>query len=677
VRFAASRVEGKAADLTTLSCCSAKSTWNLYEGNEQKAAMDAAVHSPLPAPATELTQHGPKEPLPALMLGAVGVVYGDIGTSPLYTMKEVFVGPHPLALDRLHIFGVLSLIFWSLMLVVTIKYVLVAMRADNRGEGGSFALLSLIARNFEGTRWTRSLVLMGVLATCLFYGDAMITPAVTLLPAVEGLAVAEPELQRLILPITIAILIGLFVVQRRGTAKVGRMFGPIIVTYLAVLAVLGIAKIMERPEILRALSPAWGLAFFLGNPGVGFLALGSVFLAVTGAEALYADMGHFGRRAIGLSWVTFVYPCLMLNYLGQGALLMMNPEAAANPFYLMAPEWGRLPLVGIATLACIVASQAVISGAFSVTHQAVQLGFLPRLKTEHTSEKAAGQIYIPAVNWTLLAMVILLVLGFQQSTRLASAYGIAVTGTMLITTVMLGFLVFQVWNWNKLLAAATIGLFLGVDSIFFASNITKVADGGWFPLLIAAVTFTILTTWAKGRQLMRERLAQSALPLPVFIKSVAKSVHRVRGTSVFLSTSADSVPAALLHNLKHNQVLHERVLILNVKVEEVPYVAEANRVEVHEAGEGFYRVILHYGFMEEVDIPRDLSQLKTCGEPFNMMSTSFFLGRQKLIPSKKMPGMALWREKLFAWMMKSSESAMEFFKLPTNRVVELGSQLQI
>jgi KUP system potassium uptake protein len=375
--------------------------------------------------------------------------------------------------------------------------------------------------------------------------------------------------------------------------------------------------------------------------------------------------------------VTFVYPCLMLNYLGQGALLMMNPEAAANPFYLMAPEWGRLPLVGIATLACIVASQAVISGAFSVTHQAVQLGFLPRLKTEHTSEKAAGQIYIPAVNWTLLAMVILLVLGFQQSTRLASAYGIAVTGTMLITTVMLGFLVFQVWNWNKLLAAATIGLFLGVDSIFFASNITKVADGGWFPLLIAAVTFTILTTWAKGRQLMRERLAQSALPLPVFIKSVAKSVHRVRGTSVFLSTSADSVPAALLHNLKHNQVLHERVLILNVKVEEVPYVAEANRVEVHEAGEGFYRVILHYGFMEEVDIPRDLSQLKTCGEPFNMMSTSFFLGRQKLIPSKKMPGMALWREKLFAWMMKSSESAMEFFKLPTNRVVELGSQLQI
>jgi KUP system potassium uptake protein len=636
------------------------------------AVTETAVHADNPS-----THHGPKEPLPALMLGAIGVVFGDIGTSPLYAMKESFLGPHPLAVDRLHIFGVLSLIFWSLMLIVTVKYVLVAMRADNKGEGGSFALLSLIARNFEGKRWTRSLVIMGVLATCLFYGDAMITPAVTLLPAIEGVAVAEPGLTPLIIPITIAILIGLFVVQRRGTAKVGRMFGPIIVTYLLVLAALGIAKIIERPEIIGALSPTWALKFFLYNPKLGFLALGSVFLAVTGAEALYADMGHFGRHAIGLSWLTFVYPCLMLNYLGQGALLLMNPAAAVNPFYLMAPEWGRLPLVAIVTLACIVASQAVISGAFSVTHQAVQLGFLPRLRTEHTSEKAAGQIYIPAVNWILLAMVILLVLGFKQSTRLASAYGIAVTGTMLITTAMLGILVFQVWRWNRLLAAATIGLFLAVDSIFFASNITKVLDGGWFPLLVAAVTFTILTTWAKGRELMRERLARDALPLPVFIKSVATSVHRVRGTSVFLSTSAATVPAALLHNLKHNQVLHQRVLILNVKVEEVPHVPDSKRVEIHEAGHGFYRLILHYGFMDEPDIPLALASIKTCGEPFNMMSTSFFLGRQKLIAARKAPGMALWREKLFAWMLKSSESAMEFFKLPTNRVVELGSQLQI
>jgi KUP system potassium uptake protein len=388
-------------------------------------------------------------------------------------------------------------------------------------------------------------------------------------------------------------------------------------------------------------------------------------------------MGHFGRRAIGWSWLTLVYPCLTLNYLGQGALLLVHPAAAQNPFFLMAPDWARLPLVFIATAATIIASQAVISGAFSVTHQAVQLGFLPRLKTEHTSEKALGQIYIPAVNWGLLFMVCVLVLGFRESGRLASAYGIAVTGTMFITTVMLGFLVFQVWRWNRLLATATIGTFLLVDGTYFASNITKIPDGGWFPLLVAAISFTVLTTWAKGRQLMRDRLASSALPLAVFIKSVAKSVHRVRGTSVFLSSSSEVVPAALLHNLKHNQVLHERVLILNVKVEEVPHVPVEKRVEVHSAGEGFYRVILHYGFMEEVDIPRDLSQLKTCGDVFNMMSTSFFLGRQKLIASRKVAGMALWRERLFAWMLKSSESAMEFFKLPTNRVVELGSQLQI
>ncbi len=641
-----------------------------------RAVDDIPAHKVEPAAATP-APHSPEEPLPKLMLGAIGVVYGDIGTSPLYAMKESFLGPHPLSVDRLHIFGVLSLIFWSLMVVVTAKYVFVAMRADNKGEGGSFALLSLIARNLGEKRWTKTLVLMGVLATCLFYGDAMITPAVTMLPAIEGLAVVEPQVQPLIIPITIAILIGLFAIQRRGTGTVGGWFGPIILAYLASLAGFGLMRILERPEIIAALSPSWAMRFFLVNPKLSFLALGSVFLAVTGAEALYADMGHFGRRAIGLSWLTLVYPCLMLNYLGQGALLLEHPAAVANPFYLMAPDWGRLPLVAIATLACIVASQAVISGAFSVTHQAIQLGYLPRLKTEHTSEKAAGQIYILAVNWLLLAMVILLILGFRQSTRLASAYGIAVTGTMLITTTMLGVLVFQVWRWNRLLAFATIGLFFVVDSIFFASNITKVADGGWFPLLVAAISFIILTTWAKGRALMRQRLQESALPLSVFIKSTASSVHRVRGTSVFLSTSADVVPAALLHNLKHNQVLHERVLILNVKVEDVPHVPARRRVEIHDSGDGFYRVILHYGFMQEVDIPGDLAGIKTCGEPFNMMRTSFFLGRQKLVASSKKPGMAVWREKLFAWMLKNSESAMEFFKLPTNRVVELGSQLQL
>ena len=551
----------------------------------------------------------PSEPLPKLMLGAIGVVYGDIGTSPLYTMKESFLGPHPLAVDRPHIFGVLSLIFWTLMMIVTFKYVGVAMRADNKGEGGSFALLSLIARNLEGKKkWTGGLVILGVLATCLFYGDAMITPAISVLSAVEGLEIVQPGFQPLVIPVSIAILIGLFLVQSRGTATVGNLFGPIMLVYFAVLAALGITNILKHPEIVGILNPLWAIRFFGYNPKLAFLALGSVFLCVTGAEALYADMGHFGRKAINFSWLLLVYPCLILNYMGQGALLLSKPAAAINPFYLLAPESLRLPLVFLATIATIIASQAVISGAFSVTHQAVQLGFLPRLRTEHTSATARGQIYIPAANWGLLLMVLVLVLGFRESGKLASAYGIAVTGTMLITSVMLGVMMVYVWKWNRLVAYGATALFLIVDGAYFASNITKIPDGGWFPLLIAAISFTVLTTWAKGRQLMRQRLSESALPLQVFIKSAAASVHRVRGTSVFLSTSADTVPAALLHNLKHNQVLHTRVLILNVKVEEVPHVATAKRIEVHNAGEGFFRVVLHYGFMEEVDIPRDLAR---------------------------------------------------------------------
>ena len=625
----------------------------------------------------ERPHHRPGEALPKLMLGAIGVVYGDIGTSPLYTMKESFLGPHPLAVDPLHIFGVLSLIFWSLMLVVTIKYVFVAMRADNHGEGGSFALLSLIARNFgPKTAWASTLVTLGVLATCLFYGDAMITPAISVLSAVEGLTIVHPGLQPVVVPIAIGILVALFLVQARGTAKMGNLFGPVMLLYFAVLATLGLSNILRHPDIVGIVNPEWAVRFFLADPKLAFLALGSVFLCVTGAEALYADMGHFGRRAINFSWLILVYPCLILNYMGQGALLLSTPAAAENPFYLMAPDWARFPLVGIATAATIIASQAVISGAFSVTHQAVQLGFLPRLKTEHTSEKAAGQIYIPAVNWGLLLMVIALVLGFRESGRLASAYGIAVTGTMLITTLMLAVLVFQVWRWNKLLATLTIGTFLLVDGSFFASNITKIPDGGWFPLLVAAVTFTILTTWATGRRLLRERLEEVSLPLPVFIKSAVASAHRIKGTSVFLSASPDSIPSALLHNLKHNQVLHDRVLILTVRIEAVPHVDRAHRSECEDMGKGFFRVILHYGFMDDPDIPRGLGSLEGCGGAFHPMSTSFFLGRQKVIPSKR-PGMAEWREKLFAWMMQSSESAMDFFKLPTNRVIELGTQVEI
>ncbi|WP_431358205.1 potassium transporter Kup [Sphingomonas brevis] len=618
----------------------------------------------------------PKEPLPTLMLGAIGVVFGDIGTSPLYAMKESFIGPHPLAADPVHIFGVLSLVFWMLMMVVTFKYVAVTMRAHNKGEGGSFALLALISRTVEGGKWTAGLVTMGVLAAALFYGDAIITPAISVLSAVEGLAVAEAGLAPLILPVSVGILIGLFLIQARGTARVGAIFGPVVLVYFATLAVLGVTNIMARPEILGALNPVWAVRFFEVDPGTAFLALGSVVLAVTGAEALYADMGHFGRKAIGISWLTLVYPCLTLNYLGQGALLLGNPQAVSNPFFLMAPEWARLPLVGIATLATIIASQAVISGAFSVTRQAIQLGFLPRLSILHTSAKAAGQIYIPVVNWTLLVAVVLLVVGFQASTGLAAAYGIAVTGTMFITTCMVGVAMFRIWKWKPIVAWPVIGLFVVIDGVYFASNLTKFVDGGWFPLLVAAVVFVVLTTWSSGRRIMRERLAEGAIPLAVFIKSTAGSLHRIRGTSVFMASSAETIPSAMLHNIKHNQVLHERVVILTVQIEEVPHWPPEKRSVVTRHGEGFNRVVLRYGFMDEIDVPHDLANTPLAGAPFNLMTTSFFLGRQKLIASKR-PGMALWRERLFAWMNKNSESAMEFFKLPTNRVVELGSQLEI
>jgi KUP system potassium uptake protein len=614
--------------------------------------------------------------MPALALGAIGVVFGDIGTSPLYALKESFVGPHPLAVDAAHIYGVLSLIFWSLTLIVTIKYVFIILRADNRGEGGSLALLALLSRKLPGSRRAKSMVLLGVLATALFYGDAIITPAISVLSAVEGLIVVQAGLEPLVLPISIGILVGLFFIQSHGTAKVGVIFGPVVLIYFATLAFLGIANIIAHPEILGVVNPVWAVNFFALDPGLAFLALGSVVLAVTGAEAIYADMGHFGRRPIAFAWLWVAFPCLLLNYMGQGALLLDSPEAAANPFYLMAPEWARLPLVAIATMATIIASQAVISGAFSVTQQAVQLGFLPRFNIRHTSEKAHGQIYIPAVNWAMLILVIALVLMFRQSTNLASAYGIAVTGTMFITTCMLGQLLFSVWRWNKWLAGGVTVLFLLIDGAYFASNLAKIPDGGWFPLVVGAVAFTLLTTWAAGRKLMRERMDEGAMPLEVFIQSATGSAGRVPGTAVFLSSSPEGVPSALLHNIKHNKVLHERVLIMTVVVEQVPHVPEEQRVDVVEAGGGFFRVTLRYGFMEEVDVPAALRTLDSCGAKFKMMDTSFFLGRQKLIASSR-PGMALWREKLFAWMMRNSESAMQFFKLPTNRVVELGSQLEI
>ena len=610
-----------------------------------------------------------------LAFGAVGVVYGDIGTSPLYAMKEVFVGHHPLAVDRLHIFGAMSLIFWSLMLIVTIKYVALILRADNKGEGGSLALLALIQQSIGGGKWSAGLVMLGIAATALFFGDAMITPAISVLSAVEGLTTVNQGLTPLVLPISIAVLVGLFVIQRHGTDTIGKLFGPVMSLYFLVIATLGVIQIAQNPSVLTALNPIWAVRFFTYNPTLAFLALGSVVLSVTGAEALYADMGHFGRRPITIAWIWLVFPALLINYLGQSALLLRLPEAAQNPFYLMAGESLRLPLVILATLATIIASQAVITGAYSVIQQAMQLGLIPRLRIEHTSEKAAGQIYVPAANWLLMFLVILLVLGFRESSNLAAAYGIAVTGTMFITAVMLGVLARRVWGWPNWLVGLVIGLFLLIDGLYFASNLTKVPDGGWFPLLIGTIAFIMLTTWARGRKLVAERLNQASMPLQVFIRSAARSARRVPLTAVFMTSARDGVPPALLHNLKHNMVLHDRNILLTVKIEPIPHVDPAKRSTSEDLGEGFYRVTLHYGFMEESDVPAALASVD-CGGAYEPMKTSFFLSRQTLLVTAR-PGMMVWREKLFAWMLRNSESAMAFFKLPTNRVVELGSQVEI
>jgi KUP system potassium uptake protein len=551
------------------------------------------------------------------------------------------------------------------------------MRCDNNGEGGSLALYALIQRRLGAAAPQRWLLIGALFATALFYADAMLTPAISVISAVEGLGVVSAAFDPYIVWIALAILISLFAIQRHGTERVGKLFGPIMLLYFFSIATMGVHHIIGYPQVLRALSPAYIWGFFVEHPLYSFLSLGAVIYAVTGTEALYADMGHFGRKPITVAWLYLVFPALILNYMGQAAMLIQHPQFVDNPFFHMVPPSLTIPLLVIATLATIIASQAVISGAFSVTQQAIQLGFMPRLRIKHTSSHAKGQIYLGTINWALAAMVALLVIAFRHSAAMLPAYGLAVVGTMLITTLMQYVVVFRIWRAPPWRGAIGFAVFISIDAIFLASGLAKLFEGAWFPILVGLIIFTVLTTWAKGRQLMRQRLSESALPLAVFVKSAGSSVHRVRGTSVFLSTSADTVPAALLHNLKHNQVLHERVLILNVKIEDVPQIPGDKRIEIHDAGGGFYRVILHYGFMQEVDVPRDLAVIKTCGEPFNMMSTSFFLGRQKLIASKKMPGMALWREKLFAWMLKSSESAMEFFKLPTNRVVELGSQLQI
>ncbi|MGV1682641.1 potassium transporter Kup [Sphingopyxis sp. NJF-3] len=617
-----------------------------------------------------------------LAVGAVGVVFGDIGTSPLYAFRETFAGHHSIDADRLHIYGVLSLVFWSMMLVVTFKYVLTIMKADNKGEGGSLALLALISRSSGDKRWTWPIVLLGVFATALFYGDSMITPAMSVLSATEGLSYVNEGFQPYIVPIALAILIGLFALQSHGTAKVGALFGPIMLGYFLMLAVLGVMHIVDHPTIIWAtINPVNALRFFYLDGFTAFIALGAVVLAVTGAEALYADMGHFGRAPIGLSWLCFVLPALMLNYMGQGAMVLEADMGARlgliqDPFFLMMPDAWRVPIVILALLATIIASQAVISGAFSLTQQAIQLGFMPRLRVEHTSASAQGQIYIPVVNWGLMVMVTLLVLFFGSSSNLAAAYGIAVTGAMFIDTCLMSVVLFALWKWPAWKAVPLLAIFFVVDIAYFGANLIKVPDGGWVPLAIGLTIFTMLTTWSRGRKLMQQQMAEGAMPIPVFVKSAANSATRVPGTAVFMTSSSDGVPHALLHNLKHNKVLHERIILLTIKIADVPFVREADHCALDDLGQGFHRLILKYGFMQPVDVPAALNRVGGCGGEFKMLETSFFLSRQTLIAAKS-PGMPIWREKLFAWMLRNSESAMEYFRLPTNRVVELGSQVAI
>ncbi|MGZ3197399.1 MAG: potassium transporter Kup [Croceibacterium sp.] len=639
------------------------------------AAMTSLSIAPPVADAVPVAHHPSGQA--ALTLGALGVVFGDIGTSPLYALQATLDPRYHLGIDVTDLYGIVSLIFWAFVFVVTIKYVFIVMRCDNHGEGGSLALYALIQRRLGAAAPQRWLLVGALFATALFFADAMLTPAISVISAVEGLGVVSAAFQPYIVWIAMAILLGLFAIQKNGTERVGKWFGPIMMVYFVAIAAMGVQHILGHPQVFLALSPVYIWGFFVAHPLYSFLSLGAVIYAVTGTEALYADMGHFGRKPITAAWLYVVVPALMLNYMGQAAMLIQHPEFVDNPFFHMVPPALTIPLLVIATLATIIASQAVISGAFSVTQQAIQLGFIPRMRILHTSSRAKGQIYLPAINWALAAMIALLVATFKHSAAMLPAYGLAVVGTMLITTLMQYVVVFRIWKRPLWQGAIGFVVFVTVDMIFLASGVTKLFEGAWFPIAVGLIIFTLLTTWATGRKLMRERLEETSLPLPVFIKSAAHSAHRVRGTAVFLSASPDAIPSALLHNLKHNQVLHDRVLILTVQVEDVPYSDRATRLEAHDAGNGFYRVILHYGFMEDVDIPNDLAQLKGIGEPFDMMRTSFFLGRQKLIPSKEQPGMAIWRERLFAWMSKSSESAMEYFKLPVNRVVELGSQLQI
>ncbi|QKZ06279.1 potassium transporter Kup [Pseudomonas eucalypticola] len=623
------------------------------------------------------TGHSAAKPI-AMLVAAVGVVYGDIGTSPLYTLKEVFSGGYGIPSNHDGVLGILSLIFWSLIWVVSIKYMLFVLRADNQGEGGIMALTALARRASAGyPRLSGMLVVCGLIGAALFYGDSMITPAVSVLSAVEGLELAFDGISHWVVPVALVVLIGLFLIQRHGTARIGKLFGPVMVTWFVVLGILGAYGISHQPEVLKAINPLWGVRFFASHFGISVAVLGAVVLALTGAEALYADMGHFGRKPIARAWFILVLPALVLNYFGQGALILADPEAARNPFYLLAPSWALLPLIGLSTVATVIASQAVISGAFSLTQQAIQLGYIPRMHIQHTSSDEQGQIYIGAVNWTLMCGVILLVLGFESSGALASAYGVAVTGTMLMTTFLVSAVMLLMWKWPPFFAVPVMSVCLLVDGMFFAANVPKIVQGGAFPVLAGSALFILMTTWKRGKQLLVDRIDEGALPLPIFISSIrVQPPHRVQGTAVFLTARSDAVPHALLHNMLHNQVLHEQVVLLTVVNEDDPRVPANRRFEVESYGEGFFRVILHYGFMDEPDVPAALKLCHLDDLDFSPMRTTYFLSRETVIPSK-LVGMARWREGLFAFMLKNANGNLRFFKLPVNRVIELGTQVEM
>ena len=626
---------------------------------------------------TTASSHRPSSSLAALTLAAVGVVYGDIGTSPLYALKEVFAhGRVPLTPET--IVGVLSMIFWTLMVVVSLKYVVLILRADNHGEGGLIAMLALASVAVrDRPELRRRLLLLGVFGTAIFFGDGVITPAISVLSAVEGLEVAAPGLHDFVVPVTLVVLTALFFVQRFGTAGIGKFFGPITVLWFAALAVLGAIHISDSLEVLNALNPWHGLRFVVLHPGVSFVALGAVVLCVTGAEALYADMGHFGRRPIRLAWFGLVAPALVVNYFGQGAMLLAEPEKVKNPFFEMAPQWALYPLIALATAATVIASQALITAAFSITKQAIQLGYLPRLRIAHTSVKETGQVYVPFVNWSLYGCIFAAVLFFGSSSNLAAAYGIAVTIDMLITTTMTFFVIRYGWKYPWWLCIAATGFFFLVDFMFFAANIVKVFEGGWFPLVIGAVMFTVMMTWKEGRRLVGDALRDQAIDLQSFLEAVFVSPPtRVEGTAVFLSAEAGVAPNALLHNLKHNKVLHETNLFVTVQHHEVPWIGFDKRCQIEPLGHDCWQVMLNFGFKNDPDVPEALQMLRGRGVRLDEMETSYFLSRDIVIPSIG-PGMALWREKLFASMHRNAAAAADFLYLPANRVVELGSKIEI